>query len=138
MIRSPSTTIVLMPSRVATGIGWAGSASPSSTRCWANSRIPLPHISLARAVAVAVVHEPLRAVGLARVEHRRPDHPQHAVAADAGAAVAQGPHPGRVQVAVHGAVVVGQQHEVVLGPVALEERVAVRVSHRDPSEYDGP
>ena len=52
------------------------------------------------------------------------DHPQHAVAADAGPPVAQRPHPLGAQVAVDRPVVVGQQHEVVLGAVTLEEGVA--------------
>ena len=39
------------------------------------------------------------------------------------AAIAERAHPGLVEDAVHAAVVVGQQHEVVLRAVALEEGV---------------
>ena len=75
-------------------------------------------------VGVAVVHVPLRVRGLARVHHRGADHPQHPVATDSGTPVTEGGHARRGQVAVHRPVVVGQQHEVVLGAVALEEGVA--------------
>ena len=49
---------------------------------------------------------------------------QHAVGADARTAVAQRAHPFGAQVAVDRAVRVGQDDEVVLGAVALEEGVA--------------
>ena len=55
------------------------------------------------------------------VVRRGADHPQHAVAADPGPPVAQGGDEVGGEVAVHGAVGVGQQHEVVLGAVPLEE-----------------
>jgi hypothetical protein len=55
------------------------------------------------------------------------NHPQDAVAPDAGPPVAERAHPLRHllggQVAVDRAVVVGEQDEVVLGAVSLEERV---------------
>ncbi len=75
-----------------------------------------------------------------RIEVLGADHPQDAVAADAGATVAQAAYPLGGQVAVHRAVVVGQQHEVVLRAVALEEGVG-GLSHRQPYSpfsYDGP
>ena len=74
-----------------------------------------------RAVAVAVVHEPLR---LGRHLHGLgvrggPHDMQQTVAADARAAVAQGGDGGRGQ--VDGVLRVRDDHEVVLGPVPLEE-----------------
>src|SRR6478752_6965953 len=68
-----------------------------------------------RPVGVAVVHEPRVALT---------DRPQHPVAADARAPVAQRAHALLGQVAVERAVGVGQHHEVVLRAVALEEGVA--------------
>ena len=53
----------------------------------------------------------------------RTHHPQHAVAADAGPPVAERAHPLERELAVDRAVEVGEQDEVVLGAVALEERV---------------
>ena len=76
-----------------------------------------------RPVGVAVVHEPDR---VAAGGHRRrvvrrvgAHHPDHAVAADPGAPVAQRRHllGGQLEPAVG----VGHQHEVVLGAVTLDE-----------------
>ena len=74
-----------------------------------------------RAVGVAVVHEPLGVAGHRRGRGIRgcPDDPQHAVAADAGATVAE-PLDALVG-EVERAVGVGQQHEVVLRAVPLDE-----------------
>ena len=111
--------------------GTLGSTRPSSARCRPKTRMPLPHISDTRSVAVAVVHEPLGVgVPASGPSAADADHPDHAVAADAGPSVAERDDPLGGQLAVDGAVVVGQQHEVVLGAVALEE--GVRLSHRDP------
>src|SRR5207248_5418074 len=74
-----------------------------------------------RPVGVVVVHEPLRLAGqVCRIGVLgRADHPQDAVPAEAEAPVTQPPY----QVSGHrqGAVRVGQDDEVVAGPVALGE-----------------
>ncbi len=87
------------------------------------------------AVGVAVVHEPLRRAGFRGASGRGTgfprsrwpgagqrggtDHPQHAVRPDPGPAVAQPRGGGRREVML--AAGVGQDHEVVLGAVALGE-----------------
>ncbi len=80
------------------------------------------------AVAVAVVHEPLGLVGQVRRLGVRggPDDVQHPVRADAGAPVAELRDGGRGQ--LDGVVRVRDDHEVVLGAVALEEGEA-RLRH---------
>ena len=75
-----------------------------------------------RPVGVAVVHEPRRRPRRAAPAPRRrrgAHDPQHAVATDAGPPVAERAGRGRRQGEL--AVGVGQQHEVVLGAVALDE-----------------
>ena len=68
-----------------------------------------------RAVGVAVVHDEAR-----RAAGRRRGDPDHAVGAEAGVPVAERADLGRGQLEC--AVGVGQQDEVVLGAVALDER----------------
>ncbi|RPK82350.1 hypothetical protein EES45_09210 [Streptomyces sp. ADI97-07] len=74
-----------------------------------------------RTVGVAVVHEPLGLLGHVRRLGVRggPDDVQQTVAADARPSVAQPCDDGGRQ--VEGVVRVGNDHEVVLGAVALEE-----------------
>ena len=72
-----------------------------------------------RAVGVPVVHEPLGLARCRRLGARRTHHPQHTVAADAAAPVAQRRDERRPSAAA--AVGVGQDHEVVAGAVALGE-----------------
>ena len=87
VIRSPSTVSVLTPSRVSTADrrGAVGEALVDQVAGEEPDAVAA-HLR-ERAVGVAVVHEPLG------VRRGRADHPQHAVAADAGAAVAERAHP---------------------------------------------
>ena len=119
VIRSPSTVRVFTPSRVPIGIGCGRVGEALLDQVPGEDPDAVAAHLRDRAVGVAVVHEPPVAGA---------DDAQHAVAADAGPPVAERAHPVRHllvgQVAVDRAVVVGQQHEVVLRAVALEERVA--------------
>src|SRR5690349_13613517 len=72
-----------------------------------------------RTVRIPVVHEPVATVLDVRLLVAL-DHPQYAVGAEAGVAVAEEPHQVRVQVAVEGTVRVGQDDEVVLRAVPLQ------------------
>ena len=117
VISSPSTVSVLTPSRVSTWIGSRAVDEAVVDEVASEEPDAVAAHLRERAVGVAVVHEP---GGLGRA---RPQHPQHAVTADAGAAVAQRPDAILGQLAVDRAVRVGQQDEVVLGAVTLEELV---------------
>src|SRR5699024_6416663 len=81
---------------------------------------PVPAHLGDRAVGVAVVHEPLRAIARG-VDPGAvgADGTDHAVPADAGAPIGEGGDGGRVE--VEQAVGVVDHHEVVLGAVALGE-----------------
>ena len=92
-----------------------------------------------RPVRIAVVHEPVGQVGAGQAARlgvsSGAHYPQHAVAADARAPIAQAADPVAVQDEL--AVGVGQQYEVVLGAMPLDERdhghqrTCSRRPHRD-------